>query len=90
MCKRLLIIALVFVFSMAISPVNAGAQADYSKDRVRNPQGDKKVKEGYEDHQREYKERKQEREQKQKGQIEKPFEVDRGGIDDANRSIKPK
>jgi len=90
MCKRLLIIALVFVFSMAMSPVTAGAQADYSKDKVRNPTGDEKVKEGYDQHQKEYKERQQERERKEKYQIEKPFEVDRGGIDDANRSVKPR
>jgi len=90
MWRKILFTLLALVFSTALSLQNAGAQADYSKDKVRNPQDDEKVKEGYEDHQREYKERQQERERKEKGQIEKPFEVDRGGVDDANRSVKPR
>jgi len=89
MKKALFSSLLLIAFAMAPISVALG-QVDYSDPEQRNPQGDKDVEEGYQKHQKEHKEKQEKEERKEKGEIEDPYEVDRGGVDDANRNTQGK
>jgi len=88
--KKALFSSLLLI-AFAVAPISVAlGQVDYSDPEQRNPQGDKDVEEGYQKHQKEHKEKQEKEERKEKGEIEDPYEVDRGGVDDANRNTQGK
>ena len=83
------IVNLFFLLAFAAGSTTAAlGQVDYADPKQRNPQGDKDVEKGYQNHQKEHEEKQQREERKEKGEIKDPYEVDRGGVDDANRNTE--
>ena len=54
--------SVVFAATLVAFAAPVQSQVDYSDEKVRNPQGSKEVKEGWERQQKEYKERKERKE----------------------------
>lgn len=74
--------ALLFFTSPVTTGSPTGAEVDHA-DPNRNPTGDKDVQEGLDTHEKEYVDR-------QEPKPDVPIdEVDRGGLDDANRPAPP-
>jgi hypothetical protein len=83
--KVLLVLALASLGAMT----TVAYGVDYSDFKQRNPQNDPDVEKVYQQHQKEYKEKKEAEDRYKKLEIKKPYEVDRGGIDDANVPYTP-
>lgn len=76
----------ILLMAFAAAPTTSVlAQVDYTKPEKYNPKNDPDVERGYRENQKEHAEKQEREDRREKGEIERPYNVDKSGDTTENR-----